>query len=121
MDSKTIEGIGIFKRGEGYWEAEPEALQGALLSIEALDITSDIEARAKIVCTTWPRLILQCRDFIEANREKYQFYATQFSGLSVFINTGSEWEIYFDTESDIDTFVGVEFRDDEPFQLIIGD
>ena len=92
MDSKTIEGIGILKRGEGYWEAEPEALQGALLSIEALDITSDIEARTKIVCTTWPRLILQCR-----------------------------WEIYFDTESDIDTFVGVEFRDDEPFQLIIGD
>ena len=121
MDSKAIEGVGLFRHMKGYWEAEPNALRGALLSIETQDITSDIEERVKIVCAVWSRLIPQCREFIEANRKKYQLQATQFTNPNVFINSGNVWAIYFDTESDIDAVVGVEFRDDEPFQLIIGD
>ncbi|MBU1192130.1 MAG: hypothetical protein KKE76_10475 [Gammaproteobacteria bacterium] len=121
MNSKVIDGIGLFNQGDGCWEAEPEALQGALLSIETTNITSEIEARAKLICAVWSDLIPQCIEFIEVNREKYHLCATQFTNPNVFIDSDNEWAIYFDTESEIDAVVGVEFMGNEPFQLIIGD
>lgn len=116
-----ISGVGTFKEGSGFWEAEPDALGGATLSIKAPAITSDHVTRAKAVCAEWSSILSGCKRFIESNRQNYQLHAKTFSNPNVFVENGSTWAIYFDTELETEAVVGVEFSDESPNQLIIGD
>jgi hypothetical protein len=59
--------------------------------------------------------------YIESARAECQLEANTFNNPNAFINSNEEWSIYFDTESEVEAVVGVEFNGDTPFQLIIGD
>ncbi len=45
----------------------------------------------------------------------------KFSNPNVFLNSTLEWTVYFDTESELEAVVGVEFLGNKPNQLVIGD
>ena len=116
----NIEGVGSFKKGDGYWEAEPEHMSGATLSIESEVVTGEQEQRAIDICKHWDHYLQVCMRFIDTSREKYGLLAKQFFEPGAFVNEDDVWTIYFNTESEIESTVGVEFRLSEPFQLIIG-
>ena len=116
-----VEGVGIFHKGSGFWEAEPDSLQGALLSIESEAINTEQAARAKTICANWQSILGQCKQFIESNRHDYQLHAKSFTNPNVFIEAEDRWSVYFDTEVSIEAVVGVEFSGHLPSQLIIGD
>jgi hypothetical protein len=121
MSTVHIQGVGNFDERTGYWLSEPEQLHGAILSIESATISLGHETRAKSVCDNWESILATCRQFIEANRERYKLMANTFSEPNVFIESEDYWSVYFDTESEIEAVVGVNFKSSEPFQLIIGD
>lgn len=116
-----VEGVGMFRRGCDFWEAEPESLKGGLLSIESEAINSVQAARAKAICANWDSVLKQCTQFIECNRHKYGLQALSFTNPNVFIEAEDRWGVYFDTDSSIESVVGVEFSGQMPCQLIIGD
>lgn len=115
-----VEGIGFFKQGDGYWEAEPERMNGASLSIESSTVTDEHVKRSVEVCYKWESYVERSIGFIEASRGKYGLVAQQFFNPSALVNDDNEWTIYFSTENEFESTVGVEFRSDNPFQLIIG-
>ncbi len=116
-----LEGIGVFKKGDGYWETSPIQMNGSLLSIESEEISNVQIKIAKEICSSWEGYLNQCHEFIESARSEYGLLAKEFSNPNVFINTENEWAVYFDTENEMESVVGVEFKENSPFQLVIGD
>lgn len=121
MATIQIPGVGELTEHSGHWEGTPSALGGAVLSIEANEITVEHEVRARIVCARWTSIVAQSLAFVEAQRSECQLEALSLENPNIFISTGLEWSIYFDTENEFEAVVGVEFRAESPFQLIIGD
>lgn len=119
----TVEifGVGKFEERDGCWEAQPAQLEGAILSIDAQHISAEHQYRAKWICENWEEILKTCYRFIEFSRLKYRLLAYCFTNPNAFVDSSEIWSIYFDTEHEFDAVVGVEFRRDEPFQLIIGD
>jgi len=116
-----IDQVGKFQDKGGYWESNPESMDGAILSIETEDISDKQILIAKDICKGWAAKIETALKYIESVRSEYKLEAQTFNNPNAFINTDSEWSIYFDTESEIEAVVGVEFSDDAPIQLTIGD
>ncbi len=116
-----LEGIGVFEKGDGYWESSPIQMNGSLLSIESEEISNEQIKIAKKICSSWEGYLNQCHEFIESARSEYGLLAKEFSNPNVFINTENEWAVYFDTENEMESVVGVEFKKNSPFQLVIGD
>ena len=116
-----VEGVGRFRQGSGFWEAEPENLGGSLLSIESPTINASHAARAKSICEDWVAILEVCYQFIESHRDEYDLCAQTFENPNVFIEEEDIWSVYFDTEVDAQAIVGVEFHGQFPFQLIVGD
>ena len=117
----NIEGVGEFTSGNGYWECAPLSLKGSLLSFESTDISEDQIQCAKYICENWPRILAESRAYIESRREDYRIEAKTFDDPNVFISSGGSWSIYFDTESELEAVVGVEFRGHSPLQLVVRD
>ena len=116
-----LEGIGVFEKRDGYWESSPIQMNGSLLSIESEEISNTQIKIAKEICSSWEAYLNQCNEFIESSRSEYGLLAKEFSNPNVFINTDNEWAVYFDSENEMESVVGVEFKDNSPFQLVIGD
>jgi|GEM_PF-3599359 len=121
MSTRYIQGVGELLERKDFWEGELSRLDGGTLSIDSKTISSEQEARARWICENWPAVLSDCRKFIEAKREKYGLRAKQFDDPGVFMREGDEWTVWFGTESESEAIVGVEFRGDKPFQLVIGD
>ncbi|MFM2478685.1 hypothetical protein [Celerinatantimonas sp. MCCC 1A17872] len=116
-----IDQVGKFQDKGGYWEGNPDSMGGAILSIETENVSDKQVALAQGVCKGWAGKIEIALQYIESVREEYKLEAQTFNNPNAFINSDSEWSIYFDTESEAEAVVGVEFSGDAPFQLAIGD
>ena len=116
-----IVGVGTFREGAGFWEGYPEALGGSLLSINSAEVTSGHQERCKYVCANWAHIVPQCLAFIEANRSAYALQAETYFAPGVFVASSESWTVYFDTNHESEAVIGVEFKGEEPFQLIVGD
>ncbi len=116
-----IDQVGTFLDKGGYWEATPESMNGAILSIETENVSEKQALIAQSICEDWASRIETALQYIESVRVKYKLEAQTFNNPNAFINSDAEWSIYFDTESEIEAVVGVEFLNDAPFQLTIGD
>ena len=116
-----LDEVGVFEQGDGYWESSPINMHGSLLSIESADISADQILRAQRICSNWSVYVDKCFAYIESVRNEYGLTAKRFTNPNAFIGADDEWSIYFDTESEVESVVGVEFRGESPFQLIIGD
>ncbi|HEY8025812.1 MAG TPA: hypothetical protein VIF60_14680 [Burkholderiaceae bacterium] len=117
----VVDGVGTFQWHDDHWECSPAALAGAVISIDSIAISADHQARAVALCLKWHDVIAQCLAYIELRRKDYELEAVEFNEPDIFIDDDDEWTVYFGTEEEFDLLVGVEFRGDEPFQLIIGD
>jgi hypothetical protein len=116
-----IDKVGIFQDKGGYWECSPELMKGALLSIETPAISNEQASIAQVICGSWTSKIGSALQYIEKARTEYKLEAKYFTNPNAFINSNEEWAIYFDTESETEAVVGVEFRNETPYQLVIGD
>jgi hypothetical protein len=116
-----VAGVGDFRECENHWEGYPEALGGALLSIEAAVVSHGHQQRCGYVCSNWASIVARCRAYIEAERSTYGLEADRFDEPAVFVSTADDWSVYFDTGHESDAVVAVEFRGNDPFQLVIGD
>jgi hypothetical protein len=121
METLDVRGVGTLLRGAEHWECLPIQLNGSILNIESTAISLDQEERARWICSNWEQLLTLCMNYISMRRGDYGLDAVSFVDPNVFINSGEEWSIYFDTEHAIDAIVGVDFRGETPFQLTIGD
>lgn len=116
-----VTGVGLFLRYSDYWQSNPEQLAGSVLNIESTAISVEQQNRSRYICLNWADIVSQCLAYIETRRQDYGLETKSFVDPGVFVNSGQEWSVYFDTDHEFEAVVGVEFRDDEPFQLIIGD
>ncbi len=121
MSYLHIDGVGNLAEHAGYWECEPAVLNGATLSIESDLVSQAQEDRARRICAHWPEILAQCLAYIEACRADYDLQASVFTEPGVFIESGDEWSVYFETDHEQDAVVGVNFKGSTPFQLTIGD
>ncbi len=117
----NIDKVGIFQNKDGYWESSPKPLGGSQLSIETPEISEKQTLIAQVICANWTQKIDIALLYIESARAEYKLEAITFINPNAFINSDAEWSIYFDTESEVEAVVGVEFNEDTPFQLVIGD
>ena len=116
-----IKGIGTLVKYEDYWEIEPMSLNGVTIYIEKGHVTDEDIESIKRISASWLETLKVCYGYIEQNRESYGLEAKVFSNPNVFLNSRLEWAVYFDTESELEAVVGVEFLGKEPSQLVIGD
>ncbi|TOL87667.1 hypothetical protein CGH88_23990 [Vibrio parahaemolyticus] len=116
-----IKGIGTLVRHEDYWEIEPMSLNGATIYIEKGHVTDEDIETIKRISASWLETLKVCYGYIEQSRESYGLEAKAFSNPNVFLNSKLEWTVYFDTESELEAVVGVEFLGNKPNQLVIGD
>jgi hypothetical protein len=116
-----IDRVGTFLDKGGYWESTPALMGGSIVSIETENISDKQALIAQNICDNWAGKIETALQYIESVRAEYQLEAQTFNNPNAFINSDSEWSIYFDTESELEAVVGVDFLDDAPFQLTIGD
>ena len=116
-----IDQVGKFRDEGGYWESNPESMDGAILSIETESISDKQIMLAQALCKGWAGKIEVALRYIENVRAEYKLEAQIFNNPNAFINSDSEWSVYFDTESETEAVVGVEFSGDAPVQLTIGD
>ncbi|MFA0570882.1 hypothetical protein, partial [Vibrio gallaecicus] len=116
-----IKGIGTLVKREGYWEVEPINLNGATIYIEKEHVTDEDVEAIKQISAAWLETLKVCYGYIEQSRESYGLEAKTFSNPNVFFNSRLEWAIYFDTESELEAVVGVEFLGNKTNQLVIGD
>jgi hypothetical protein len=116
-----VDGVGAFCEHPGYWESYPEQLGGSVLSIETPEISVEQQELSRYVCSNWEEILAQSSTYIEARRADYGLEARAFTGPGVFIRSGEQWSIYFDTDHEFEAVVGVEFKGSQPFQLVIGD
>jgi hypothetical protein len=116
-----IDQVGKFEDEGGYWESNPESMGGAILSIETEKISDKQVLLAQALCKGWAGKIGIALQYIESVRAEYKLEAQIFNNPNAFISSDSEWSVYFDTESETEAVVGVEFSGDAPFQLTIGD
>jgi len=116
-----IDKVGTFQDKGGYWESSPELMRGSLLSIETPAISKEQASIAQAICENWASNVESALQYIENARAEYKLEAKVFTNPNAFINSDKEWAIYFDTESEIEAVVGVEYRNDTPYQLVIGD
>jgi hypothetical protein len=116
-----IDGAGTFQWDDDHWECAPSALDGAVINIDSVSISAAQQARAVALCAKWDEVIAQCLSYIELRRKDYRLKAVEFTDPDVFIDENEEWTVYFSTEEKFDQLVGVEFRGNDPLQLIIGD
>jgi hypothetical protein len=116
-----VVGVGTFCEHPGYWESYPERLNGAVLSIESNDISVEQQELSRYICSNWEEVLALSLNYIESHRENYGLQAKTFKDPGVFIQSGEEWSIYFDTNNEYEAVVGIEFRGIQPFQMIIGD
>lgn len=117
----NIDQVGTFQDKGGYWECSPESMKGSLISIETPSISKEHASAAQLICSNWAKKIDIALKYVESVRAKYKLEAHTFINPNAFINSETEWSIYFDTESETEAVVGVEFDGDAPFQLVIGD
>lgn len=120
MKSVFIDGVGNLTNEHGYWTCAPPSMRGVHLEIDGAEMSNNQISCAKYVCSAWSEIEHRCREYIEESRERYQLHARNFEEPSVIV-AEEEWTVYFSTELDEEAVVGVEFRGDQPFQLIIGD
>jgi hypothetical protein len=120
MKERQIEGAGIFRNRNGYWESEPALTAGGRIELDSDVISPSKEERVKSICFNWNSLMATCFDFIESQREEYGLLAKRFESPNVII-TDDDWIVFFSTEHEFESSVGVEFQGDTPFQLVIGD
>ncbi|ENO1233324.1 hypothetical protein ACFKIT_004618 [Vibrio alginolyticus] len=116
-----IKGIGTLVRHEDYCEIEPMSLNGATIYIEKGHVTDEDIETIKRISASWLETLKVCYGYIEQSRESYGLEAKAFSNPNVFLNSKLEWTVYFDTESELEAVVGVEFLGNKPNQLVIGD
>jgi len=117
---RAIENVGTFYQKGDYWECVPESFPEVLITLDTPWISQAQELRAQRVCASWERIVSLCMRFIEERRTATGLGARQFASPHVIIGA-NDWTVFFETESDVEVDVGVEFRDDVPFQLVIGD
>jgi hypothetical protein len=117
----VIDGVGTFQWDDDHWECAPAALAGAVINIDSIVISAVQQARTEALCSNWNEVIAQCLAYIELRRKDYGLKAVEFNDPDVFIDDQDEWTVYFGTEEEFDQLVGVEFRGNDPLQLIIGD
>lgn len=116
-----IDQVGTFLDKGGYWEGTPDLMNGAILCIESGNVSVKQALIAKDICEGWASRIEIALQYIESVRVEYRLEALTFNNPNAFINSDTEWSIYFDTESENEAVVGVEFLNDASFQLTIGD
>ncbi|EGR3260291.1 hypothetical protein DLI08_25395 [Vibrio parahaemolyticus] len=116
-----IKGIGTLIKREDYWEIEPMNLNGATIYIEKEHVTDEDVETIKRISASWLETLKVCYGYIGQNRESYGLEAKTFSNPNMFLNSRLEWAVYFDTESELEAVVGVEFLGNKPNQLVIGD
>ncbi len=76
--------------------------------------------QTRTICEAWYQVLQQCHEYIAANKPRYGLQACEFLNPGVIVGTDS-WTVYFDTEIENESVVGVEFSDNVPSQLVIGD
>ncbi len=121
MDTISVKGVGEFAMCSDHWECAPLALGESTLNIESAEISPEQESRAQYICSNWAAIVSQCLAYVELRRVDYKLEADSLTDPNVFINSGEEWSVYFDTELEFEAIVGVEFNGNQPFQLVIGD
>ena len=117
----VIEGVGEFVRGANFWSCKPPVLNGEAIQIYSPQVSLHQGEIARWICGHWQAILLQCREFVEAERATYELQAQELNEPSVFIGEGDDWSVYFTTEHEYDATVGVDFERDIPIALTIGD
>jgi len=113
--------IGEFIRGKDFWSCTPAVLNGEPIQIFSPEVSEHQADIARWICGHWPAILVQCREFVEAERATYELQAQELNCPSVFIGEGDDWSVYFTTEHEHDATVGVDFERDIPVALTIGD
>lgn len=121
MQTNQIAGAKIIQISGGSWELQPSPLGDVSLSIDATEISKEIEERAEWIIKNWSNILARCYSYIEENRTKYELIANPVGSPDIFISDGSEWAVYFGTDHEIEAVLGVDFNGDDPLQLVIGD
>ncbi len=116
-----IEEIGEFVRGADFWACQPAVLGGESIQIFSPEVSEHQAEIARWICGHWDRILIQCREFVEAERDTYELEAKELNRPSVFIGEGDDWSVYFSTEHEFDATVGVDFERDIPIALTIGE
>lgn len=116
-----IEEIGEFVRGKDFWECKPAVLEGEAIQIFSPEVSEHQANIARWICGHWQTILKQCREFVEIERATYELQAKELNRPSVFIGEGDDWSVYFSTEHEVDTTVGVDFEREIPVALTIGD
>jgi hypothetical protein len=117
---RAVQRVGTFHEKGGYWECVPDGIPEGLITFQTPTISEAQELRAQKVCASWSDLIAQCLRYIEERRNATGLEAHQFDSPHVIIGD-DDWIVFFETESETETDVGVDFRGETPFQLVIGD
>ncbi|MCS6162332.1 hypothetical protein [Shewanella baltica] len=116
-----IDNVGEFYYEDGYWECSPSQMNGSVLTIETEIVSNNQILIAQDICVHWDSKLDICIQYIEEVKDQYGLIARNFTNPNAFINSDTEWAIFFDTESELEAVIGVDFSGIEPFQLTIGD
>lgn len=116
-----IKDVGEFVRGRDFWECHPAVLKGETIEIYSPQISAHQGDITRWICGHWQSILVQCRDYVEAERASYELQARELNSPSVFIGEGDDWSVYFRTEHEHDAIVGVDFERELPVALTIGD
>jgi hypothetical protein len=120
MNDKDIAGIGTFKRHEDYWECFESLLDGISVSVMSLSIGVEVEAQLRRIAADWETYLNMSHAFIADKKAEYDLRADSFTSPSIIIGDDG-WTVFFETDDNIDSVVGVEYYGETPRQLIIGD
>lgn len=120
MRFREISGIGTFRLLNDYWECTESLLDGISVTVLQASIRKESEARLQWIVSRWPILVDECRRYIAQNKADYGLRACSFTCPSIILGR-ENWTVYFNTEDEVDSVVGVEFLGDMPRQLVVGD
>ena len=116
-----VENVGEFIRHKDFCTCEPAVLGGEPIQILSAEVSEHQAQIARWICGHWQAVLVQCRGFVEAERDTYELEAQELTSPGVIIGEGDTWSVYFSTEHEHDAIVGVDFERDIPISLSIGD
>ncbi len=113
-------GVGVFRHDGSHWQCVPHSLPGIVFQCDTSSVLPWHDECARSLCRSWDDTVRRCLDYIERQRSQCHFQSRTFSAPSVLFGAEA-WIVFFETEVEAESVFGVEFRGDDPFQLVIGD
>lgn len=126
MKTVNIQGVGDFQLRRNYWAGVHPENPDVTITIDTydfsptFDFTPEQMARVQKVCAAWDAVLARSLSYITERRKDYKLKATKFKNPHIYISA-EDWAVCFATNRASEAMVNVDFRDEDPFQLTIGD